>query len=436
MKVAFHTLGCKVNQYETEAMSEQFVSQGYELVNFDEMADVYVINTCTVTSIADKKSRKMLSKAKHNNEQSVVVAVGCYVQLAHEELEDMPYIDVLIGNTNKDKIVEITEQYMETHQRDTQIEDVHHDVEYEELKVHTQLERTRVTVKIQDGCDQYCAYCIIPYTRGKVRSRQPEHVLEEIKALAQKGYEEFILTGIHIGSYGKDFATGDMHLIELLEAIGQIEGVKRIRLGSLEPNLLTDDFIARLSNIQAVCPHFHMSLQSGCDTVLQRMKRRYTTTDFMRRVDALREVYDKPAITTDIIVGFPGETDEEHEETVDFLAGLGFADCHVFKYSIRKGTAAANMKGQVDGNIKNQRSHELSELAESMKHEYLKPFISTEDYVLIEDQEQVDTHDYLVGYTTRYVKVYIENIDERYMGSEVKVLLTDFYRDGVLGVLC
>lgn len=437
-KVAFHTLGCKVNQYETEAISEQFIQQGYKVVSFAEKADIYVINTCTVTNIADKKSRKMLSKAKKMNDEAVVVAVGCYVQVAHEALNDIPYIDVLIGNTHKNDVVSITEKFIETRVRENLIEDVHRNINYEELEIHTQLERTRATIKIQDGCDQYCSYCIIPYTRGIVRSRKPASVIQEVTELVVKGFHEVIITGIHLGSYGKDL-DGDTELIDLIESLNRIEGLKRIRLGSLEPNLMTDDFINRLSQCDSVCPHFHLSMQSGCDSVLHRMKRKYTTKEYYKTICRLKEVYDNPSLTTDVIVGFPMESDEEHVTTREFIRQVQFSDLHVFKYSIRAGTSAARMKPQVDGLVKNQRSKELVSLGEEMKRRYVKSFESRIDSVLFEDVVNVDAESYLVGHTSRYVKVYVAvndcNVARDDLNLEKKVMLSELFEDGILGVI-
>lgn len=433
-KVAFHTLGCKVNQYETEAITEQFIAAGYEVARFEESADIYVVNTCTVTNIADKKSRKMLSKAKKMNNDSVVVAVGCYVQVAHDSLEDTPYIDVLIGNTHKNEVVSIVEDYIRTNKSNDLIEDVHHDVVFEELHIDAQQSKARSTIKIQDGCNQYCTYCIIPYTRGAIRSRQPESVLGEVRGLALKGYHEIILTGIHLGSYGKDL--DNVKLIDLIEELDKIDGINRIRLGSLEPNFITPELLKRLVKCDSVCDHFHLSMQSGSDSVLARMKRHYSSTDYKAKVDLIREYYKRPGITTDVIVGFPMETEEEARETYDFVRSVEFSDLHVFKYSIRKGTKAADMKPQVDGLVKSQRSKELSELAESMRVDFLKSFINESIAVLLEDEVTIDGISYCFGHTRNYMKVFVQtpHKNDSYVSGEIKtVKLKELFEDGILG---
>ncbi len=430
-RVAFHTLGCKVNQYETEAIVEQFVECGYQVVDFEEKADIYVINTCTVTNIADKKSRKMLSRAKKKNEDSVVVAVGCYVQIAHEQLEEMPYIDVLIGNTHKNQVVEIVEKFMDTRQRERTIENVHKDIAYEEIHIHSQHSKTRSTIKIQDGCNQYCTYCIIPYTRGVIRSRQPESVIDEVKQLSGKGYKEIILTGIHLGSYGKDL--DGVELIDLIEELNDIEGIDRIRLGSLEPNLITEELLERLVKCSKVCDHFHLSMQSGSDSVLNRMKRRYDTDTYYAKVGMLRSYYDNPAITTDIIVGFPMETEQEEEETLAFVEKVAFSEIHVFKYSIREGTAAASMNPQVDGKVKNARSKRLTELGDNLKVQYLNNHIGMEMDVIVEEEQKIGGVNYMSGYTCNYIKVYVPAVLQVNQGSRVRVRMERLLEEGMLG---
>lgn len=439
-KVAFHTLGCKVNQYESEAMTEQFLASGYTIVDFEESADIYVVNTCTVTNIADKKSRKMLSKAKKTNEDSVVVAVGCYVQVAHDSLEDIPFIDILIGNTHKNDIVSIVEDYLKNKKHINFIEDVHHNIDYEDLHIDAQQRKIRSTIKIQDGCNQYCTYCIIPYTRGAIRSRQPESVLGEVRALALKGYREIILTGIHLGSYGKDLDNVD--LIDLIEELDKIDGINRIRLGSLEPNFITEDLLKRLVLCHSVCDHFHLSMQSGSDGVLSRMKRHYNSESYFEKVKLIREYYDHPAITTDVIVGFPMETEEEALETYSFVKKVNFADVHVFKYSIRQGTKAASMKPQVNGLVKTKRSKDLSALAENMKNEYLKSFLNKSVNILLEDDVTINQQIYKTGHTTNYMKVYIKvddesilaGVNEFYLTGTIKpVVIKDLFKDGILG---
>ena len=443
-KVAFHTLGCKVNQYETEAITEQFLARGYSVVDFEEFADIYIVNTCTVTNVADKKSRKMLSKAKKLNDKSVVVAIGCYVQVAHDTLEDTSFIDVLIGNTHKNEVVNIVEDYIETNLKCDIIENVQEDIVYEELHIDTQQSKARSTIKIQDGCNQYCTYCIIPYTRGKIRSREPESVLSEVRALALKGYHEIILTGIHLGSYGKDLQ--DVELIDLIEDLDAIDGIDRIRLGSLEPNFINEALLKRLVACQSVCDHFHLSMQSGSDSVLSRMKRHYNSEKYFDKVELIRKFYKTPAITTDVIVGFPMETDEEAQDTYNFVKKVRFSELHVFKYSIRQGTKAAEMKPQINGLVKTSRSKKLSELGKIMHQEYLEKFLNKEVPVLLEDVLDLDGKTYKVGHTTNYMKVYLlidKNLDGRVRldhdsnkPGEIKPLvLTSLFKDGLLGIL-
>lgn len=433
--VAFHTLGCKVNQYETEAITEQFLAAGYEVKAFEEKADIYVINTCTVTNIADKKSRKMLARAKKLNEHAVVVAVGCYVQVAHEQLDQVPYVDILIGNTHKNEVVSIVEQYIQDHKKMDLIEDVHHDVVYEELHIDRQENKTRSTIKIQDGCNQYCSYCIIPYTRGQIRSRKSESVIREVKDLAKAGYKEIILTGIHLGSYGLDLE--NVLLIELIEDLDKIPGIDRIRLGSLEPNFITEELLVRLKACKSLCDHFHLSMQSGSDSVLERMKRRYRTSEYMDKVKLLRSFYDDPAITTDVIVGFPMETDEEEAETLKFVEEVGFSDLHVFKYSIREGTSAARMKPQVDGRAKQNRSQKLIALGEKSKKDYLTRHLNKPLAIILEDKVEVDNQEYLSGYTTNYIKVYLpaDRVETGHTGQNITVTGSSLFADGILADL-
>lgn len=433
--VAFHTLGCKVNQYETEAITEQFVGAGYSVKSFDEVADIYVVNTCTVTNIADKKSRKMLSRAKKMNEDAVVVAVGCYVQVAHEQLEEVPFIDLLIGNTHKDEVVQAVERYLDDNRKENLIEDVHHDVVYEELTIDGQEHKTRSTIKIQDGCNQYCSYCIIPYTRGQIRSRKPESVINEVEQLAKAGYKEVILTGIHLGSYGLDLE--EVTLIELIESLDAIEGIERIRLGSLEPNFITEELLERLVACKSVCDHFHLSMQSGSDSVLKRMKRRYDTAAYYEKVELLRKYYDDPALTTDVIVGFPMETDEEEKETYEFVEKVGFSDLHVFKYSIREGTAAARMKPQVDGLVKTRRSKSLTELGDSMKKSYMDSFVDRLMEVILEENTVIDDVSYMTGYTSNYIKVYIPIAENKNyaVGQQIEARVVAGFHDGMSAVI-
>ena len=359
-KVAFITLGCKVNQYETNAMAQKFIEKGYTVVEEKEKADIYIINTCTVTNMSDRKSRQMLRRVKETNPNAIVVAVGCYVQVAEKELEKIPEIDIILGNNEKADIVTYVENYIKDNIKKAEIDDVLHKTDFVEFGDITFTEKTRAVIKVQDGCDRFCSYCIIPYARGRVRSRRPEHIISEVKAIAQKGIKEIIITGIHIASYGKDFKNGYV-LIDLLEELNKIEAIKRIRLGSLEPLLITQEFMERLVKLDKICHHFHLSLQSGCDETLKRMNRRYNTLQFKEITELLRKYYKDVMLTTDIIVGFPQETEEEFNQTYKFLEEIKFYKMHIFKYSQRKGTKAAVMPNQVDGKIKEKRIKKLIE---------------------------------------------------------------------------
>ena len=369
--VAFCTLGCKVNQYETDAMRGSFEAEGYEVKEFSQEASVYVINTCTVTNMADRKSRQMMHRAKKKNPDGIIVAVGCYVQAAKEQLEEDTLIDLVIGNNMKSQVVQIVEQYIQdnrhTEDRDAYVADIAHSHEYETMHIEMVSEHTRAYIKIQDGCNQFCSYCIIPYARGRVRSRKMEDILQEVRNLTANGYKEIVLTGIHISSYGLDFEhTADEQedygpfknsaLIDLIEALSGIEGLERIRLGSLEPRIITENFVRRLCKVPQICPHFHLSLQSGCDETLKRMNRHYTTALYLEKCGILRQYFDRPALTTDVIVGFPGETEEEFAQTERFLETVHFSDMHIFKYSKRRGTKAADMPNQIDPQIQSVRS--------------------------------------------------------------------------------
>ncbi len=372
-RAALHNLGCKVNAYETEAMREMLVAHGYEIVSFEDIADVYVINTCSVTNIADRKSRQMLHRAKKKNPEAIVVAAGCYVQAAGEELLKDGAVDILIGNNEKEKLLEVLESY---EKRAAFVHDLTHERRYEKLEIERATEHTRVYVKIQDGCDQFCSYCLIPYTRGRVRSRGLLDILEEVKRLAQNGYQEVVLTGIHLDSYGRDLEE-DTHLLRVIEKIAQVEGIRRIRLGSLEPRIMTEEFVKGLSKVQKLCPHFHLSLQSGCDKTLQRMNRKYTTQEFRKCCERLRRYFDNPALTSDVIVGFPGETEEEFATTEAFLREICFYETHVFKFSRRKGTRADRMEGQVEEMEKTRRSEVLLDLTKKMSRAYRERLIGS-----------------------------------------------------------
>jgi len=404
MKVAFITLGCKVNQYETNSMIQQFVEKGYQLVEATEIADIYVVNTCTVTNMSDRKSRQMLRRVKELNNNALVVACGCYVQVAKEELEKIEEIDLALGNNEKRQIVEIIEKYIEEKQVYDEIEDVMYQKEYVELGETTYSEKTRAVIKVQDGCDRFCSYCIIPYARGRVRSRKSENIIKETQEIAQKGIKEVVITGIHIASYGKDFKE-EYRLIDLLEEINEIEGIERIRLGSIEPLLITEEFVKRLSRLEKICHHFHLSLQSGCDETLKRMNRRYTTNEFRKIVEILRIEYEDVILTTDIIVGFPQESEEEFNKTYNFLKEINFYKMHVFKYSPRKGTKAAQMLGQIDGNIKEERSQKLIQLSDENQKKYNEKYIGRDVEILFEEEK----NGYYQGHTKNYILAIVKS---------------------------
>ena len=432
-KAALHNLGCKVNAYETEAMQELLEQNGYEIVPFKEGADVYIINTCTVTNVADRKSRQMLHKARKMNPDAVVVATGCYVQARGEDID--PCVDIVVGNNKKKDLIKILEEHMgemESVEESIEVIDIAQDQEYEPLYVEQLKEHTRAYIKVQDGCNQFCSYCIIPYARGRVRSRKVEDILEEIANLTKHGCQEFVITGIHVTSYGKDL--GDITLIDLLEEIAQIDGVKRIRLGSLEPGFITKDTLDRLSKIESFCPHFHLSLQSGCDSVLKRMNRKYTTQDIREKCKAIREHFEYPALTTDIIVGFPGETDEEFEQTREFLEEINLYEMHIFKYSIRKGTRAADMKPQIDDQIKAKRSNILLEMSKQHQKAFETKQLGMVKEVLIEEKMHGKDH-YYTGHTKEYMKVALYS-EEPLENKIIKVKLLQVLDDGYVLAKC
>ena len=405
-KVGFYTLGCKVNQYETNAMIQLFEEAGFEIVDFDSYADIYVINTCTVTNMSDRKSRQVLRKAKDKNRNSVIVAVGCYVQVAKKELEEIPEIDLCLGTNEKKDIVSFVNKYIEEKENKIDIDDVFKTEEYSEFGNITYTEKTRAVIKVQDGCDRFCSYCIIPYARGRVRSRNKDNVLEEISLITkEKDIKEVVITGIHVASYGKDFKE-EYRLIDLLEDINKIDGIERIRLGSIEPLLLTEEFLERLTNnVSKFCPHFHLSLQSACTETLKRMNRRYTIEEFKEIVNRIRRFYKEPILTTDVIVGFPDESDEEFDITVNNLKEIAFYKMHVFKYSPRKGTKAAVMKGQVSGDIKEKRSKCLLAMSDEFEIKYQKDYIGKEVNVLI---EELDEDNYYKGHTENFIMVKVK----------------------------
>ena len=403
-KVAFITLGCKVNQYETNAMAQEFLDKGYEVVEHTEFANIYVINTCTVTNMSDRKSRQMLRRVKELNENAIIVACGCYAQVAKSELEKIEEVDLILGNNEKKNIVEFVEEFERTNKKELKIEDVMYQKEFVEFGDVVYTEKTRAVIKVQDGCDRFCSYCIIPYARGRVRSRKPEKIISEIRKIAEKGIKEVVITGIHIASYGKDFKNENYRLIDLLEEINKIDGIERIRLGSLEPLLITEEFVSRLVKLEKICHHFHLSLQSGCDETLKRMNRRYTTEKFRNIVSLLRENYKDVNLTTDIIVGFPQETEEEFNKTYEFLKEMKFYKMHVFKYSQRKGTKAAVMKGQIDGNKKEERSQKLIELSNKNEKEYNENYVGKEVEVLWEEEKD----GFYKGHTKNYILAFCE----------------------------
>ena len=410
---ALHNLGCKVNSYETEAMQQLLEEAGYEIVSFHEKADVYIINTCSVTNIADRKSRQMLHRAKKQNPEAVVVAAGCYVQSAAEELKADLAVDVIIGNNKKQDLVPILEEYFKDRTDGSHVIEINETHEYERLSIHKIADHTRAFLKVQDGCNQFCSYCIIPYTRGRVRSRRPEEVVAEVRELAAAGYQEVVLTGIHLSSYGVDFKEEENeNLLSLIRQVHEVEGIRRIRLGSLEPRIITDDFAKALASMPKFCPHFHLSLQSGCDETLKRMNRHYTTEEYAAGCDILRRYFDNPAITTDVIVGFPGETEEEFEATKAFLERIGFYEMHIFKYSRRAGTRADRMPEQVPEQIKNVRSEALLLLEKQMSKAYRESFLGKKKTVLLEEKTEIGGRAYMIGHTMEYVKAVVPYADD------------------------
>ena len=448
-KAALHNLGCKVNAYETEAMEQQLKERGYEIVPFDEKADVYIINTCSVTNIADRKSRQMLHRAKKLNPESVVVAAGCYVQVASEELKKDTSVDIVIGNNKKAELAYILDEYLgnvhEKEEAEVFVTDLSHGSDYEALHLEQPSDHTRAFIKVQDGCNQFCSYCIIPFARGRVRSRSREDVVREITGLVAQGYREAVLTGIHLSSYGIEHMEGNpvsqgdwnqRELLALIREVHEISGLERIRLGSQEPRIITEEFAKSLAELPKFCPHFHLSLQSGCDSVLQRMNRHYTTEDYLRRCEILRKHFKRPAITTDVIVGFPGETKEEFDITEKYLEKVHFYEMHIFKYSRRKGTVADRMEGQVDEKVKTQRSAILLELENKMSKEYRQQHIGKPEEVLIEEIVSENGKDYFMGFTPDYIRVKI-TCDTAFDNSEYintikKVYMKELSDDGIV----
>ena len=424
--VAFHNLGCKVNSYEMDAMLQDLRQHGYTIVPFEEKADIYIVNTCTVTNMADRKSRQMLHKAKKTNSEGIVVAVGCYVQSDTEGVRADDAVDLMVGNNRKKDLVAILEQYMEGIDTESVI-DINHTDEYEEMRLTGTEEHTRAYIKIQDGCNQFCSYCMIPYARGRVRSRRKEDILEEIRGLVQAGYQEFVLTGIHISSYGVDFQKEGVkqeNLLTLSQEIDRIDGVKRLRLGSLEPRIITEEFAKGIDALEHICPHFHLSLQSGCEETLKRMNRHYTPEQFYAGVELLRRTFEHPAITTDVIVGFPGETEEEFERTRSFLEKVSFYEMHIFKYSKRKGTRAAVMENQVPEPVKTGRSNVLLEMEERDSAKFREYYLGRDVEVLFEEKKKIAGREYWIGHTREYVKVALAD-DGDYSNCLLQGKITD-----------
>ncbi len=428
--VALHNLGCKVNSYEMDVMQQMLLEKGYKIVSFDETADIYIINTCTVTNIADRKSRQMIHRARKRNPNAVVVAVGCYVQTAGEEILKEEAVDLAIGNNRKKDLAEILENYLQGHEgqagkipavcgKGPVIEkiDIGCTKEYEEMQLIRTAEHTRAYIKIQDGCNQFCSYCIIPYARGRVRSREQDDIMREVQGIVAAGYREIVLTGIHLSSYGID--RGGSELLQLLAKMQNTEGLKRIRLGSLEPRIVTEEFVRQLSGMPKICPHFHLSLQSGCDAVLQRMNRHYTTGEYFQTTQLLRKYYRDPAITTDVIVGFPGETEEEFRMTEAFVQKVRFYEMHIFKYSRRQGTRAAKMDAQLTEHQKGVRSSILAQLEKRLSHDYRAGYVHKEAEVLFEEEKEIGGRMYWIGHTPQYIKVAKENAGSENYGNQI-----------------
>ena len=432
-RAALHNLGCKVNAYETEAMQQILEKAGYEIVPFQEQAEVYVINTCSVTNMADRKSRQMIHRARKQNPDAVIVAAGCYVQTAGERQEEDETIDIVIGNNKKHELAERLEEFFEKHEKARAMIDINCQKEgYEELSLSRTAEHTRAFIKVQDGCNQFCTYCIIPYARGRVRSRKPADVLDEIQRLAENGYQEVVLTGIHLSSYGVDFKDEQKeNLLTLIKRLDQIPGIERLRLGSLEPRIVTREFAKELARLRTICPHFHLSLQSGCDATLKRMNRRYNAAEYQACCEILREEFDNPAITTDVIVGFPGETEEEFAETERFLKAIHFYEMHIFKYSRRAGTRAADMPDQVPEGTKSVRSDILLALEKQQSLEYRGRFLGTEEEILLEEPIEIDGTKYMMGHTRQYVKGAVP-YEEGLKNKTVKGIFTKALNEEVL----
>jgi threonylcarbamoyladenosine tRNA methylthiotransferase MtaB len=431
MKVAFATLGCRVNQYESEAMTEKFIREGYEVVDFGGFADVYVINTCTVTNMGDKKSRQIIGRARRNNEEAVIAVVGCYSQVAPEEVSKIQGVDIVLGTRNKGEIVYWVNRVKEEKKKIIQVQDVLKNNVFEDLKIEEYQDKKRAFLKIQDGCNNFCSYCMIPYARGAVCSKEPENVMEEVKKLASHGFKEIILSGIHTASYGVDLKE-NINLVDIIEKINAIDGIERIRIGSIDPTFFTEGVIERILQYKKLCPHFHLSLQSGCDETLRRMNRRYTIEEYEKVVMELRSKIPDVSITTDIIVGFPRESKEEFERTYEFLKKIKLSKMHIFKYSPRKGTKAAQMKDDINGNIKEERSNRLIELNKNNENEFMNNFVGRTVKVLYE--QRVDGAKILSeGYTPNYIKVISEHDEELKYGEIYETKLMDTEDDHIVG---
>ena len=432
-KVALHNLGCKVNAYEVEAMQQLLEKAGYEIVPFTEGADVYLINTCTVTNIADRKSRQMLHKAKKMNPDAIVVAAGCYAQADTEKLKEDNAVDLILGNNQKTQIVEVLEEYEKEHSKQVQVIEINHTKEYEELSIEQTAEHVRAYIKVQDGCNQFCTYCIIPFARGRVRSRKIADVLREVETLASKGYKEVVLTGIHLSSYGVDFSKEEREsLLSLIQAVSKVEGIQRIRLGSLEPRIITEEFLEGIVATGKVCPHFHLSLQSGCNKTLKNMNRRYSAQEYAEKCELIRKYYPAPALTTDVIVGFPMETEEDFEESYEFVKNIHFYETHIFKYSRRHGTKAAAMDGQLTEAVKAQRSEKLLELHDIRAKEYEEAMIGKTIELLLEEEIEEDGKMWYVGHSREYGRAVIEKTEAHQVNDLVEAKVTGFVADHLL----
>ena len=432
-KVALHNLGCKVNAYEVEAMQQLLEKAGYEIVPFTEGADVYLINTCTVTNIADRKSRQMLHKAKKMNPDAIVVAAGCYAQADTEKLKEDNAVDLILGNNQKTQIVEVLEEYEKEHSKQVQVIEINHTKEYEELSIEQTAEHVRAYIKVQDGCNQFCTYCIIPFARGRVRSRKIADVLREVETLASKGYKEVVLTGIHLSSYGVDFPKEEREsLLSLIQAVSKVAGIQRIRLGSLEPRIITEEFLEGIVATGKVCPHFHLSLQSGCNKTLKNMNRRYSAQEYAEKCELIRKYYPAPALTTDVIVGFPMETEEDFEESYEFVKNMHFYETHIFKYSRRHGTKAATMDGQLTEAVKTQRSEKLLELHDIRAKEYEEAMVGKTIELLLEEEIEEDGKMWYVGHSREYVRAVIEKTEVHQVNDLVEAKVTGFVTDHLL----